>query len=163
MPSATRPARLFSAFFCTCCCVIAQELDCAEVRLLETFGFGITDAGFNSPCIDSGGSPIADPTLVSPAQCAAAGLEPNTSSNPDVTGTPFSAALLGFDLTRGGSPFAFHATQNINQFAGYAIAAPIVGGMITSTIHGADPRSGVLRADKRTTPTRDSFTLEDNR
>jgi hypothetical protein len=95
-------------------------VDLKQTRLLENFGFGITDPGFNSPCIDTTGSAIADPTLTNPGQCAAAGFGPNTADNPNVTGTPFSPALLNYDLTRGGSLFAFHGTQNINQYAFYA-------------------------------------------
>jgi hypothetical protein len=95
-------------------------VDLKQTRLLENFGFGITDPGFNSPCIDNTGSAVADPALTDPGQCAAAGFEANTADNPDVTGTPFSPALLTYDLTRGGSLFAFHATQNINQYALYA-------------------------------------------
>jgi hypothetical protein len=98
---------------------IKYGVDLKQTRLAENFGFGITDAGFNSPCIDSGGSPISDSTLVNPGQCAAAGFQPNTAENPNVTGAPFSPAILGFDLTRGGSLFTFHGTRNINQFAGY--------------------------------------------
>jgi hypothetical protein len=86
---------------------------------LENFGFGITDPGFNSPCIDNTGSPIADPALTNPSQCAAAGFEPNTADNPDIVGAPFSAGLLPFDLTRNGNLFAFHAASNINQVAFY--------------------------------------------
>lgn len=99
---------------------IKYGVDLKQTRLLENFGFGITDPGFNSPCIDNTGAAIPDPGLTSPAQCAAAGFEPNTAENPDVTGTPFSPALLRFDLTRGGGLFAFHGAQNINQYAFYA-------------------------------------------
>jgi hypothetical protein len=99
---------------------IKYGIDLKQTRLLENFGFGITDSGFNSPCVDNTGTAIADPTLINPGQCAAAGFEPNTADNPDVTGTPFSPALQGFDLTRGGNLFAFHGTQNINQYAFYA-------------------------------------------
>jgi hypothetical protein len=91
-----------------------------QTRLLENFGFGITDPTFNDPCVDSSGSPIGDPGLTDPGQCAGAGFEPNTADNPDVVGTPFSPALLLYDLTRAGRLFAFHGTQNINQYAFYA-------------------------------------------
>jgi carboxypeptidase family protein len=93
-------------------------LDLKQTRLLENFGFGITDAGFNSPCINSLGVSVPDTALTSPAQCASAGLEPNTSSNPNAT-APFAPGLLPFDLTRGGTLFAFHDTGNINQEAFY--------------------------------------------
>ncbi len=94
-------------------------LDLKQTRLLENFGFGITDPGFNSPCIDDTGSSVPDPTLTSAGQCAKAGYQPNTPDNPNAT-VPFAPGLFPFDLTRGGSLFAFHATGNINQYAFYA-------------------------------------------
>jgi hypothetical protein len=99
---------------------IKYGIDLKQTRLLENFGFGITDPTFNDPCIDSSGSPIGDPTLTDPGQCAGAGFEPNTADNPDLVGSPFSPTLFLYDLTRGGRQFAFHGTQNINQYAFYA-------------------------------------------
>jgi hypothetical protein len=93
-------------------------LDLKQTRLLENFGFGVTDPGFNSPCITDSGSSVPDPTLTSPGQCAAAGFQPNVSTNPNAA-VPFAPGLLPFDLTRGGSLFAFHDTANINQYAFY--------------------------------------------
>jgi hypothetical protein len=97
---------------------VKYGIDIKQTRLLENFGFGVTDPGFNSPCIDSGGASVPDPSLTNPAQCAAAGYQPNTSANPNAT-IPFSPGLLPFDLSRGGSPLAYHATGNINQYAFY--------------------------------------------
>ena len=93
-------------------------LDLKQTRLLENFGFGITDPGFNSPCIDDTGSSVPDPTLTSPGQCGAAGFQPNTPDNPNAA-VPFAPGLVPFDLTRGGTLFAFHDTGNINQYAFY--------------------------------------------
>lgn len=93
-------------------------VDLKQTRLLENFGFGITDPTFNSPCIDANGAPVGDPTLTNPSQCAAAGFQSNTASNPNAS-TPFSPSLLLYDLTRGGNLFAFHGTHNINQYAFY--------------------------------------------
>jgi hypothetical protein len=98
---------------------IKYGVDLKQTRLLENFGFGITDPGFNSPCIDSSGASIPDPALKDPNQCAKAGFEPNIADNPDSI-VPFSPALLSYDLSRDGRLFAFHATSNINQFAVYA-------------------------------------------
>ncbi len=92
-------------------------VDLKQTRLLENFGFGITDPTFNSPCINSDGSAVGDPALTSIAQCAAAGFQPNVATNPNVAGAPFSPALLPFDLSRGGQLFNFHAAANINQYA----------------------------------------------
>src|SRR5215471_10509100 len=97
---------------------VKYGIDTKQTRLLENFGFGITDPGYNSPCIDSSGTPIPDPVLTNPAQCARAGYQPNLASNPNSV-VPFSPALLPYDLTRGGRLFTFHATGNINQFAAY--------------------------------------------
>jgi Carboxypeptidase regulatory-like domain len=97
---------------------IKYGIDLKQTRLLENFGFGITDPTFNSPCIDSSNQPVGDTSLTSPSQCASLGLQQNVSTNPNAV-SPFAPGLLPFDLTRGGSLFAFHATANINQYAGY--------------------------------------------
>lgn len=134
---------------------IKYGIDLKQTRLLENFQFGVTDAGFNSPCIDSGGNPIPDSTLTNPKQCAAAGFEPNTADNLDVSGAPFSPGLLPFDLTRNGSLFNYHATANINQYAGYFQDAITEGnflfnigfrlerydGLVSKT--GPQPRAGI--------------------
>jgi hypothetical protein len=99
---------------------IKYGLDVKQTRLREDFQFGVTDPSFNDPCINSDGSAVGDPSLTNPNQCAAAGFEPNTANNPDVTGVPFAPGLLPFDLTRGGTLFNFHDTANINQYAFYA-------------------------------------------
>jgi hypothetical protein len=109
---------------------IKYGADLKQTRLLENFGFGITDPTFNDPCINSDGSSAGDPTLTNPNQCGAAGFEPNTANNPDVLGTPFSPSLLPLDLTRGGRPFAFHATANINQYAFYGHDAITMGNFL---------------------------------
>jgi len=141
---------------------IKYGVDLKQTRLLENFGFGITDPGFNAPCVDSTGSAIADATLTNPGQCAAAGFESNTSGNPDVTGTPFSPALLNYDLTRGGSPFAFHGTQNVNQYAFYVqdeiswrnfqfnvgFRLDRYEGIVSKT--GPEPRAGIAYNIKKT-------------
>jgi hypothetical protein len=93
-------------------------LDLKQTRLLENFGFGITDPGFNSPCIDNNGASVPDPTLTDPGQCAAAGFQANTADNPNAS-VPFASGLLPYDLTRGGTLFGFHDTGNINQYAFY--------------------------------------------
>jgi hypothetical protein len=93
-------------------------VDLKQTRLLENFQFGVTDPTFNSPCISASGTPSDNPALVSVAQCAAAGLQPNVAANPNAS-APFAPALLPFDLSRNGSLFFFHAAQNINQYAGY--------------------------------------------
>ena len=89
---------------------IKAGIDLKQTRLLENFQFGVTDPAFNSPCVDANGAPVAETTLTNPVQCAGAGFAQNPA---------FSAGIRPFDLTRGGSLFAFHAAANINQFASY--------------------------------------------
>jgi hypothetical protein len=137
-------------------------VDLKQTRLLENFGFGITDPTFNSPCINSDGSAVGDPALTSIAQCTAAGFQPNVATNPNVTGAPFSPALLPFDLSRGGQLFNFHAAANINQYAMYAQDAITAGnflfnvgfrfdvydGLVSKT--GPQPRVGISYNIKKT-------------
>lgn len=129
-------------------------IDLKQTRLLENFGFGVTDPTFNSPCLDANGNPIGDPTLTDLGQCGAAGYQTNTADNPNA-GTPFSPGLLPFDLSRGGSLFTYHATANINQYAVYAQDAITEGnflftvgfrldrynGLVSKT--GPQPRAGI--------------------
>ncbi len=136
-------------------------VDLKQTRLLENFGFGITDPTFNSPCISSTGDPSADTSLTSPAQCAGAGFQPNVAANPNAV-TPFSPGLLPYDLTRRGQLFAFHDTANINQYAAYAQDSITAGNFnfnigfrldrydgLTSKF-GPQPRAGVAYNVKRT-------------
>jgi len=137
-------------------------VDLKQTRLLENFGFGITDPTFNSPCISSDGSAVGDPALTSIAQCTGAGFQPSVASNPNLTGAPFSPALLPFDLSRGGQLFNFHAAANINQYAVYAQDAITAGnfifnvgfrfdvydGLVSNT--GPQPRAGIAYHIKKT-------------
>jgi hypothetical protein len=137
-------------------------VDLKQTRLLENFQFGLTNPAYNSPCIDANGAPIGDPSLVSTAQCAAAGYQPNTSNNPNLMGAPFSPALLLYDLSRGGTQFSFHGTGNINQAAIYledsiswgnfnftpGFRLDYYDGLVTRT--GPQPRLGIAYNVKRT-------------
>jgi hypothetical protein len=82
----------------------------SATRLHENFTLGFTDAAFNSPCLDAGGSPVGDPSLTRTNQCAGATL----SVNPD-----FSTNFLTFDLTRGGTRFGFDDHATIKQASAY--------------------------------------------
>ena len=108
---------------------IKVGIDLKQTRLLENFGFGVTDPTFNSPCIDANGNSSDNPLLTDPAQCAKAHLQPNTADNPNAV-TPFAPGLLPFDLTRGGSLFNFHAANNINQYAFYLQDAITAGNFL---------------------------------
>ena len=78
-------------------------------KLDENFTVGLTDPAFNSPCLTSDGEPSDDTVLKSIGQCKG-GLTPNPDFNPD---------WLSFDLTRGGSAFAYHQTGTIKQQAAF--------------------------------------------
>ena len=79
--------------------------------LTENFGLGITDPTFNPVCLVPDSSPVLDPTLVNPGNCAANGYFPNPSLAP---------GLIPYDLTRGGSLFDFHGHSNIKEVGLYA-------------------------------------------
>lgn len=78
--------------------------------LSEAFSTGLTDPAFNSPCTDANGVPVADPSLTSTSQCAAAGYTENASYQP---------ALLPYDLTRGGNLFHFRGATTIYEGSAY--------------------------------------------
>jgi hypothetical protein len=96
--------------------------------LTESFGLGLTDPTINSPCADSNGNPVGDPTLTSTTQCAGAGFQPNTDP---AFAAPFVPLLGCFDLTRptpgagdGCSTaqsglFHFHGRADVKEFAAY--------------------------------------------
>ena len=136
-------------------------VDLKQTRLLENFGFGVTDPAFNSPCIDQTGASVADTSLTSPSQCAALGYQPNTTANPN-SSNPFLPGLLPYDLTRGGTLFNFHATGNINQYAAYVQDTINLGNFVLSpglrldrydgltSATGPQPRMGVSYNIKKT-------------
>jgi Carboxypeptidase regulatory-like domain len=79
--------------------------------LSEFFTTGLTDPGFNSPCVDANGVPIPNPALTNPSQCLSAGYAENIGYQP---------ALLPYDLTRGGTLFAFRGAATIYEGSAYA-------------------------------------------
>jgi hypothetical protein len=134
--------------------IVKAGIDLKQTRLMENFGFGITDPAFNSVCVDGAGTAAGPDTLLNPASCAGLGLTPNPGFNP---------SLLPFDLTRGGSPLAFHGTGNVNQFAFYVQDQISLGRFvftpgfrfdhydgIGTTNNGAEPRIGVAYNIKHT-------------
>jgi Carboxypeptidase regulatory-like domain len=128
-------------------------IDMKQTRLLENFGFGITDPSFNPVCLDSSGDPAGPSNLIDPTKCTGAGLQ----ANPNV-----SLGLIPFDLTRGGSPFAFHAADNINQVAFYVQDSIKAGNFLFKvgfrgehydglvSANGFDPRAGIAYNVKKT-------------
>lgn len=78
--------------------------------LSEFFTTGLTDPGFNSPCLDAYGVPVPNPALTAPSQCAAAGYAENNLYQP---------SLLPYDLTRGGALFTFRGAATIFEESAY--------------------------------------------
>jgi hypothetical protein len=85
--------------------------------LSEAFSTGLTDAAFNSPCIDRHGVPVADASLTSTSQCVGYN---NSSYIPPFSGNPgYQTALLPYDLTRGGTLFGFRGATTIYEESAY--------------------------------------------
>ncbi len=78
--------------------------------LAERFATGLTDPKYNSPCLDSDGTPSSDTSITDPSQCVAAGLTQNNS---------FLTGLLSIDLTRGGRLYDFEGHTDVKQLALY--------------------------------------------
>jgi hypothetical protein len=79
--------------------------------LSEFFTTGLTNPGFNSPCVDANGVPVPNPSLIDPSQCTAMGYVQNTSYQP---------GLSPYDLTRGGTLFTFRGSATIYEGSAYA-------------------------------------------
>lgn len=114
--------------------------------LSEFFTTGLTDPGFNSPCVGANGVPVPNRSLTSPSQCASGGYAENSSYQP---------ALLPYDLTRGGTLFAFRGAATIYEGSAYAQDSIKLGQLTLnlglrydnyaglSTASGVQPRTGV--------------------
>jgi Carboxypeptidase regulatory-like domain len=132
---------------------VKAGVDLKQTRLLENFSFGVTDPAFNSICVDRNGDPAGPDNLLNRSGCGNLGLAPN----PDLL-----EGLIPFDLTRGGRPFAFHDTRNINQYAGYVQDAITAGNFLfsvgfraerydgVSSDNGFEPRAGIAYHVKKT-------------
>jgi len=105
--------------------------------LSEFFTTGLTDPGFNSPCVDANGVPVPNPSLRDPSQCTSAGYSENSSYQP---------ALLPYDLTRGGSLFAFHGAATIYEGSAYAQDSIKFGQLALNLGLRYDNYSGLSRA-----------------
>jgi len=126
--------------------VLKIGIDTKQTRLMENFGFAITDPNFNPICVDGSGNSAGPSNLLDPNQCSNLGF----SANPNLV-----PGLIPFDLTRGGSLFNFHGAGNVNQFAVYVQDAITVGHFLfnvgfradhyvgLSTNNGAEPRVGI--------------------
>ena len=92
-----------------------------QTILRESFGIGVVDPVLNAPCIDASGAGVAG--FTDPSQCAAAGYQPNVSSNPNAPGSVlypyFNPVLLPYDLTRGGGSYHFLGRTDVKELALY--------------------------------------------
>jgi len=114
--------------------------------LSEFFRTGLTDPGFNSPCVDSNGVSVPNPSLTAQTQCAAAGYADNSLYQP---------ALLPYDLTRGGSLFTFRGAATVYEESAYVQDSIRLGELNLnvglrydnydglSTGYGVQPRTGI--------------------
>ena len=114
--------------------------------LSEVFTTGLTDPGFNSPCLDANGIAVPNPSLTNPSQCASGGYAENSSYQP---------ALLPYDLSRGGTLFTFRGTATIYEGSAYAQDSIKLGQLTLnlglrydnyaglSKAYGVQPRTGV--------------------
>jgi len=76
--------------------------------LAEQFMTGLTDPGYNSPCLGKNGAPLPDPVYTDPSQCTVGGFVQNPRYLP---------GLAAIDLTRRGSLYSFQGKTDIKQEA----------------------------------------------
>lgn len=95
--------------------------DYEQTILRESFGIGVVDPLLNAPCINASGAAVAG--FTNPTQCAAAGYQPNASSNSNAPGSVlypyFNPVLLPYDLTRGGTSYHFLGGTDVKELALY--------------------------------------------
>lgn len=115
--------------------------------LAEQFSTGLTDPTFNSPCLNTDGSPSSNTSVTDPSECAAVGLTPNAA---------FLPGLLEIDLTRGGRIYDFQGSTDIKQVALYGQDFIRFGSFTTdlglrfdkynglARNHGVQPRVGLV-------------------
>lgn len=109
-----------------------------QTRLLENFEFAVTDPTYNPVCLDSAGNPLLLPDVTNPSGCAAVNAVPNPNLLP---------GIVPYDLTRGGSPFNFHATHNINEYAFYIQDTITLGPLTINAGLREDQYDGVVSAN----------------
>jgi len=122
--------------------------------LSEFFTTGLTDPGFNSPCVAMNGTPVPDAALTAPDQCVPAGYTENPGYQP---------ALSQYDLTRGGALFHFRGAATIYEGSAYIQDSVRVNPQLTLNLgvryddysglsHGAgiQPRVGAAYQVQRT-------------
>ena len=127
--------------------------------LRERDGIGLINSTSNSPCLDTSLSPVSG--FTDPAQCIAAGLQPNDGSTA-ATAAPFNPVLLPYDLTRGGANYNYYGHTDVKELALYVqdqikagnwlfnvgIRGDIYNGLAIA--RQAEPRLGASYSVKRT-------------
>ena len=111
-----------------------------QTRLLESFQFAITDSDYNPVCLNAAGDPVLLPGATNPDQCSA--INPSYVPNPNLL-----PSLVPYDLTRGGAPFNFHATHNINEYAFYLQDTITLGHLTINAGFRDDQYNGVTSAN----------------
>jgi hypothetical protein len=111
-----------------------------QTRLLENFSFAITNADYNPVCLDSGGNPLLLPGVTNPEDCSL--TNPTYVANPNLL-----PGIVPYDLTRGGSPFNFHATHNINEYAFYVMDTISLGHLTINAGLRDDQYNGLTSAN----------------
>jgi hypothetical protein len=80
-----------------------------QTFLRESDALGIVDNTYNAPCVDASGDPA--PGYAAPSDCTAPGIGPNPN---------FLPVLAPYDLTRGGSFYAYLGRADVKELALYA-------------------------------------------
>jgi len=111
-----------------------------QTRLLENFQFAVTDPTYNPVCLDSAGNPLLLPGVTNPDDCSAS--NPSYVPNPNLL-----PGIVPYDLTRGGSPFNFHATHNINEYAFYFQDTITLGHLTVNAGFRDDQYNGLTSAN----------------
>jgi hypothetical protein len=79
-----------------------------QTFLNEDDGLGVVEATYNSPCVDANGDPL--PGYSEPMDCVASGQIANAN---------YLSVLAPYDLTRGGSFYAYSGHTDIKELALY--------------------------------------------
>jgi hypothetical protein len=111
-----------------------------QTRLDETFSMAITDPDFNPVCLNSSGAALLLPGVTNPADCGA--INPTYQANPNLL-----PGLVPYDLTRGGSPFFFHATHPVTQEGFYVTDTMTFGGLTVNAGIRDDEYNGLVTAN----------------
>jgi Carboxypeptidase regulatory-like domain/TonB-dependent Receptor Plug Domain len=122
----------------------------SQTFLRERDSLAVVNPTFNSPCLIAG-SPVNG--FTSPAECAAAGYEPNSAFNP---------VLVPYDLTRGGGNYNYFGHADVKELALYiedsikagnwlfnlGVRGDLYNGLANAT--QAEPRLGLSYSIKQT-------------